>query len=153
MAQYTDIIIPSGSKFNNATIKGFGNVSFKDSPKNQFDNGQRVALDGSYKILEVVDRSKEDTAPFTESINNNGFSVKIGTIVNIELTKDVTAKIPTELIIYNKAELQDENNSTNTINTKNTKNTKNTTFTTKNIIIGIIIVGVVFSILKYKKII
>ena len=144
MAQYTDIIIPSGSKFNNATIKGFGNVSFKDSPKNQFDNGQRVALDGSYKILEVVDRSKEDTAPFTKSINNNGFSVKIGTIVNIELTKDVTAKIPTELIIYNKAELQDENNSTNT---------KNTTFTTKNIIIGIIIVGVVFSILKYKKII
>ena len=144
MAQYTDIIIPSGSKFNNATIKGFGNVSFKDSPKNQFDNGQRFALDGSYKILEVVDRSKEDTAPFTESINNNGFSVKIGTIVNIELTKDVTAKIPTKLIIYNKAELEGENNSTNT---------KNTTFTTKNIIIGIIIVGVVFSILKYKKII
>ena len=147
MAQYTDIIIPSGSKFNNATIKGFGNVSFKDSPKNQFDNGQRVALDGSYKILEVVDRSKEDTAPFTKSINNNGFSPKIGTIVNIELTKDVTAKIPTKLIIYNKAELEEENNSTNTTNTKNT------TFTTKNIIIGIIIVGVVFSILKYKKII
>ena len=153
MAQYTDIIIPSGSKFNNATIKGFGNVSFKDSPKNQFDNGQRFALDGSYKILEVVDGSKEDTAPFTKSINNNGFSVKIGTIVNIELTKDVTAKIPTKLIIYNKAELEGENNSTNTTNTTNTKNTKNTTFTTKNIIIGIIIVGVVFSILKYKKII
>lgn len=99
MSQYIDIIIPNGSTFNNATIRGFGNVAFKDTPKNQFDNGFRSAKNGEYKILAVVDRSQEDTAPFAQPMNIDGFSVKIGTIVNIQLIKDVTNSIPKEEII------------------------------------------------------
>ncbi len=145
-SRYTDIITPSGSKFNNAEIKGSGNVSFKDSPKNQFDKGIRFAKDGSYKILNVVESIVGGNP--SKSIKNNGFFVQIGDIVDIELTKDITNTIPTELIImtntYDDGGDDEQNNSTNTTNK---------TFTTKNIIIGIIIVGVVFSILKYKKII
>lgn len=98
MAQYKDIIIPSGSTFSNAKITGFG-VSFPDAKQNQFDMGIRQAKFGEFDVTAVVDRTKEDTAPFVQSKTLNGFSVKIGTVVNIRLTKNVTNSIPTELII------------------------------------------------------
>ena len=164
MAQYKDIIIPSGSTFNNATIKGFGNVVFKDTPQNQFDMGGRYAKNGEYEILSVVDRSKEDNAPFAQPITISGFSVKIGTVVNIRLTKNVTNSIPTELIIMTmtgNAPTMTGNAPTNTgnapINTGANTNTSNTTkksiFTPKNIIIGVLTIGAILGLLKWRKVI
>lgn len=151
MAQYKDITIPSGSTFSNATIKGNGTVSFKDSPKNQFDIGMRSAPSGSYKITSVVDRSKEDNAQFAKSMTISGYSVKIGTVVNIQLTNNVTATIPTEAIVMT----NNGNSSTNTTPSNNEPN-KTTTktkpiFTIKNVIIGIVIFGAIFGLLKYKS--
>lgn len=144
MPQYKDIIIPSGSIFNNATIKGFGAVVFKDTPHNQFDNGLRYAQNEEYKILSIVDRSKEDTSPFVQPMNISGFSVKIGTVVNIQLTKNVTATIPTELII-----MSDNEGSTNR---GNSQTGSQSFLTTKNIIIGILAIGVIVSGLKLTKV-
>lgn len=145
MAQYKDIIIPNGSTFNNSVIKGNGNVSFKDTPQNQFDSGSRFAEKGTYKILSVVDRSKEDTAPFATAMNISGFSVKIGTIVNIQLIKNVRNSIPTEMIIMTGGD------TANKINTPNTTDNKSI-FTPKNIIIALVSIGIIIGGLKLAKV-
>ena len=153
MSQYKDIIIPSGSTFNNATIKGFGNVVFKDTPQNQFDNGFRSAPNGSYKILSVVDRSKEDTAPFAQPMNISGFSVKIGTVVNIQITKNITASIPTEQIIMTgNAGSSNSANSGSQPSGNNPQKTSQTFFTPKNIIIVLLAIGVIVGGLKLAKV-
>jgi len=152
MAQYTDITIPSGSTFNNATIKGFGNVAFKDAPQNQFDIGMRSAPNGSYKILAVVDRSKEDTAPFAQPMNISGFSVKIGTIVNIQLTKNVTATIPTEMIIMTDNAGNTGSGNTSTNNAPN-GNTKFVWTPAKKVVGALLAIGAVLGILKLTKVI
>lgn len=149
MGQYKDIIIPSGSTYGNAKITGFG-VSFPDAKQNQFDMGIRQAKFGEFDITAVVDRSKEDTAPFVQPKNINGFSVKIGTIVNIRTTKDVVNSIPIEEIIYTQT-TQDTRWNTNTANTN--KSTTKSIFTPKNIIIGLVVFGAVFGILKWQKVI
>ena len=159
MAQYKDIIIPSGSIFNNATIKGLGNVSFNDTPQNEFDMGVRVAPNGTYKITSIVDRSNEDVTEFTKSMEISGFSVEIGTIVNIELTKDVIATIPTEPIIYSgnsyTPTMTTNANPSNSGNTTNqTKSATSTTMTpTKKGIIALLVIGVIYALFNYKKII
>lgn len=156
MAQYKDIIIPSGSTFSNAKITGFG-VSFPDAKQNQFDKGIRQAKFGEFDVTAVVDRSKEDTAPFVQSKTLNGFSVKIGTIVNIRLTKNVTNSIPTEIIIMtgnagNTGIGGGVANNPSTTN-ENTKTSTKSVFTPKNIIIGVLAIGAVFGLLKWQKII
>lgn len=143
MAQYTDITIPSGSTFNNAKITGFG-VSFSDAKQNQFDMGIRQAKFGEFDVTAVVDRSKEDTAPFVQSKILNGVSVKIGTIVNIRLTKNVTNSIPTENII-----MTGNAGNTGIPNTTNPTTAKSI-FTPKNIVIGVFI-GAILSLLSGKK--
>ena len=154
MAQYKDIIIPSGSTFSNAKISGFG-VSFPDDKQNQFDMGIRYAKFGEFDVTTVVDRSKEDTAPFEQSKTLNGFSVKNGTLVNIRLTKNVTNSIPTELIIMSG---NAGNNGIGIINNPPANNTKEQTtakniFTPKNIIIVVLAIGGVLGLLKWKKVI
>lgn len=156
MAQYKDIIIPSGSAFSNAKITGFG-VSFPDAKQNQFDIGIRQAKFGEFDVTAVVDRSKEDTAPFVQSKTLNGFSVKIGTIVNIRLTKNVTNSIPTENIIMTSntgigGGVVNNPTSNNTPNTTNPTTAKSI-FTPKNIIIGILAIGAVLGLLKWQKVI
>ena len=157
MAQYKDIIIPSGSKFSNAKITGFG-VSFPDAKQNQFDRGIRQAKFGEFDVTAVIDRSKEDTAPFVQSKTLNGFSVKIGTIVNIRLTKNVTNSIPAENIIMtgNAGDTGVGGGVVNNPTSNNTPNTTNPTtaksiFTTKNIVIGVLAIGAIFGILKITK--
>jgi len=154
MAQQKDIITPSGSTFKDATIKGSGIVVFKDTPQNQFDMGLRIAKNGEYEILSVVDRSKEDNAPFAQPITISGFSVKIGTVVNIRLTKNVTNSIPTELIIMTTVAPTNTRINTNTRANTNTSNTtKKSIFTPKNIIISVIAIGAILGLLKWRKVI
>lgn len=105
MSQYKKIVVPKGAKFSNAMIKGFGMASFKATPVNEFDNGHRVAKKGEYKILSVVSKSK-DPAPFAKTMDINGFAVKIGAIVNIQLVKDVITSVPKEVIIMTGSALE-----------------------------------------------
>lgn len=133
MAQYKDIIIPKGSIFNNADITGFYGASFNDTKQNQWDIGRRHSKEGEYEITAIVDRTKEDTAPFVQSKVINGFSVKIGTIVNIRLIKDVTNSIPKEEIIMTGAPT---NAGTLTPNIMNS----NSIFTQRNVMVGLAII-------------
>lgn len=151
MSQYKNITIPKGSKFNNAIVTGFGNVTFKADPENQYEDGNRYAKKGEYKILSVADRSKENTEPFLKPMDIDGFSVKIGTIVNIELTKDVTNTIPKELIMYGQPNIYSNTTDNNSSNSGPDAVPVKKVLTTKNIILALIIIVVVFGFLKLKK--
>lgn len=144
MGAYKQITIPAGKRFNNAIVK-WSVVVFNDKKDNPYDSGMREAKFDEIQITKVVDRSKEDTISPARTIN--GFSVKLGTIVDIVLTKTVTDSVQTEEIIYTqRPTLSDTNKPT-------TDKYKQQFFTPTNIaIIGAVCIALVFLVLNHKKI-
>lgn len=133
---YKEITIIAGGLFSNAQISNNG-VVFKDTPQNEFDKGIRNAKFGEFDVTEVVDRSKENASAQTKDIS--GFQVKIGTIVNIQIRKNFTVKIPIRLI------LQTETQQGGTDESKSS--------TVKKIVITILIASGIYGLLKLTKVI
>jgi len=124
-------------------LQVFG-VSFLDKPQNIYDSGRRWAAFGEFDIVSVVDRTMEDTVPFAEPKMLNGFSVKIGTVVDIKLTKDVVNNIQLEPIVFTGLEDEERllNRSYSTTPTPS-KSRRNITIAII-VIVVIVIVGVLF---------
>jgi hypothetical protein len=98
---YKDVVIPKGTKFEGCRVFGYG-VSFVDNNKySPFDDGFGNARWGEFDVTSVVSYEREDMpAPFEKPKNVSGYSLYIGNIVNIVLTKDVVRSAEMKLIIY-----------------------------------------------------
>lgn len=143
---YSDIIIPIGTTFKNATIKSDGSATFNVPPINTYDIGSRSAKTGEYKILTVV-----DPFGFGKTMVIDGFTVKDGTKVDIELITNVTNSVATGAVyIPPPPAPADPENGGNSGN--GDAKTSAGFFTTKNIIIGVVVLVVIFGVLKWAKV-
>lgn len=97
---YMDVLIPKGTKIEGAKVRGYG-VSFITDKVNKYDYGIGQAKFGEFDVTSIVSNEREDPAPFEQPKVVNGYSLYIGNIVNVVLTKDVVRSVPTKLIIIN----------------------------------------------------
>jgi hypothetical protein len=97
---YMDVVIPKGTKIEGAKVFGYG-VSFITDKVNKYDYGIGQAKFGEFDVTSIVSNERQDPAPFEQPKVVNGYSLYIGNIVNVVLTKDVVRSVPTKLIIIN----------------------------------------------------
>jgi hypothetical protein len=104
---YMDVIIPKGTKFEGADVKGFGVVFNTNEKLSPFDDGIGTAKWGEFDVTSVVSYERElipylgnQPAPGEKPKVVSGYSLYIGNIVNIVLTKDVVRSVQMKQIIY-----------------------------------------------------
>ena len=96
---YMDVVIPKGTKIEGAKVFGYG-VSFNTDKVNEYDYGIGQAKFGEFDVTSIVSNERQDPAPFEQPKVVNGYSLYIGNIVNVVLTKDVVRSVPTKPIIF-----------------------------------------------------
>lgn len=96
---YKDVVIPKGTKIEGAKVFGYG-VSFNTDKVSNYDNGIGQAKFGEFDVTSIVSNERQDPAPFEQPKVVNGYSLYIGNIVNVVLTKDVVRSVPTKPIIF-----------------------------------------------------
>jgi len=106
---YMDVIIPKGTKFEGADVRGFGVVFNTNEKLSPFDSGIGTAKWGEFDVTSVVSYERElisylglgnQPALGEKPKVVSGYSLYIGNIVNIVLTKDVVRSVQMKQIIY-----------------------------------------------------